>query len=332
VADKILELLHQTVTIKGHVMRVDCSIGMAIYPQHGDTEELLIRHADLALYDAKRSGAVHQWRIFENTMNDIALRRITLESELQLALERKEFKLHYQPQVSLADGSLTGVEALVRWEHPKYGLILPDKFIPLAEDTGLIWELGQYVLESACDQIADWHARNIVVPRMSVNISPSQLRNCLLDYIQNCLVRRQIKDYCLELEITESALTADGPLVLELLEGIKQLGVNIAVDDFGIGYSSLSLMRRLPIDCLKVDKSFVDEILVNRQDRTIVDAILRMGTGLGLRTLAEGVETAEQRDALLAMGCQEAQGYFFARPMAANYFEAWLRYRAAIPE
>lgn len=324
VAAKMLEALHQPINIRGHALRADCSVGLAVYPAHGENEEILIRHADLALYEAKRSG-IHQWRVFAPSMNDEAERRVTLESELRQALERNELVVHYQPQISLQNGQLTGVEALVRWLHPERGLVPPDQFIHLAEETGLIWDLGHQVLHTACRQMADWRKRGIPVPRVSVNVSPAQLRPALADEVRHSLGENGCDAICLELEITESALTADGPQTLELLDTLTNMGVGIAVDDFGVGYSSLALLRRLPLDCLKIDKSFVDEMVFNHQDATIVEAILRMSHGLGLRTVAEGVETAEQRDALGRLGCQCAQGYLFSRPLPAEEFEDWLR-------
>lgn len=322
VGAKILEVLQEPMQIGGHFLRADCSVGLAIYPMHGESDELLIRHADLALYEAKRSG-VHLWRMFEPAMNDAAVQRVTLESELRDALERGELEVHYQPQVSLENGHLTGVEALVRWRHPLRGLVPPLQFIPLAEETGLIWNLGRQVMETACAQWAEWRRQGIPVPRLAVNVSPAQLRPELAEVVRGCLARHGIGKGVLELEITESALTADGPQVLELLDAITDMGVGVAVDDFGVGYSSLALLRRLPLDCLKVDKSFVDEMVVSHQDFTIVEAVLRMGHGLGLRTVAEGVETPEQRDALRMLGCQSAQGYLFARPMSAEQIGAW---------
>lgn len=323
VADKILQTLHEPMIIRDHTVRADCSIGLAVYPSQGESDELLIRHADLALYEAKRAGT-HQWRAFRPAMNEEAVRRVTLESELRLALERDELEIHYQPQVSLELGRMSGVEALVRWRHPERGLVPPNHFIPLAEETGLIWDLGRQVLDRACAQLADWRRRGIPVPRMAVNVSPAQLRLELADLVRECLERHGCAAEELELEITESALTADGPQVLELLDTLVEMGVGVAVDDFGVGYSSLALLRRLSLDCLKVDKSFVDEMVSNHQDFTIVEAILRMGHGLGLRTVAEGVESPAQREALRGLGCQCVQGYLFARPMPAADLEAWM--------
>lgn len=323
VGGKILEVLREPMQIGGHLLRADCGVGLALYPVHGDSDELLIRHADLALYEAKRSG-VHQWRMFEPAMNDAAVRRVTLEGELRDALAGNELALHYQPQVSLENGHLTGMEVLVRWRHPQRGLLSPTQFISLAEETGLIWELGRQVMETACAQWAAWRAKGIRVPRLAVNVSPAQLRPELVGQVRDCMIRHGIGEGVLELEITESALTADGPQVLKLLNTLTDMGVGIAVDDFGVGYSSLALLRRLPLGCLKVDKSFIDEMTTSHQDITIVEAVLRMGHGLGLRTVAEGVETPEQRDALRMLGCQYAQGYLISRPLSAADFEVWL--------
>lgn len=324
VAEKLLEALRRPMEIQGHTLRAECSIGLAVYPDHGENDELLIRHADMALYEAKRAGT-HEWRLYEPVMNEMAVQRFTLESELRAALGQGDMTLYYQPQISLEDGRVTGLEALVRWQHPTRGLVAPAHFIPLAEETGLIWDLGLFVLDAASRQVAAWRSRGLRVPRLAINVSPAQLRPELAQVLASCLEKHHCPGKCLEVEITESALTADGPQVLELLDELHRLGISIAVDDFGVGYSSLALLRRLPLDALKVDKSFVDELVSNRQDASIVDAILRMSRGMGLRTVAEGVETDAQREALGAMGCQNGQGYLFSRPLPADELEAWLR-------
>lgn len=323
VAEKLLRALRQPMDIQGHTLRAECSIGLALYPDHGDHDEILIRHADMALYEAKRAGT-HEWRLYEPVMNEMAVQRFTLESELRVALEQGQMELHYQPQISLEHGRVTGLEALVRWRHPIRGLVPPIHFIPLAEETGLIWDLGLFVIEAASRQVTAWRAQGLRVPRLAINVSPAQLRPELAQVLATCLERHHCPGKCLEMEITESAITADGPQVLELLDELHRLGISIAVDDFGVGYSSLALLRRLPLDALKVDKSFVDELVHNRQDASIVDAILRMSRGLGLRTVAEGVETDAQREALSAMGCQNGQGYLFSRPLPADELAAWL--------
>jgi diguanylate cyclase (GGDEF)-like protein len=297
VAQKILTAVLQPVALRGHDVLVGCSIGLAVYPVHGECEEALLRHADLSMYQAKELGG-NQYQLFSEQMNLRAVERMTLESELRTAIESGQLELHYQPQVRLADHALTGVEALVRWHHPRLGLLSPDRFIPLAEDTGLIWPLGLAVLDMAVAQIAAWTQQGLDVPRVAVNVSPAQLRDELADAVADTLVRHGVTADRLELELTESALTADGPAVLGLLQSLRNMGLAIAVDDFGVGYSSLALLRRLPITTLKIDRSFVSELASNAQDVAIVEAVITMANSMGLRTVAEGVEEHAQNVAL----------------------------------
>ena len=324
VADKIIAAVLRPISLKGHCIRVGCSVGLATYPQQGHTEEALLRHADLAMYEAKQAGGNRSQLIAEQ-MNDRAMERVTLESELRTAIEMGQFELYYQPQLRLDDQRLSGVEALVRWIHPRNGVMSPARFIPLAEETGLIRELGLRVLDLALAQMAAWRRQGLHVPRMAVNVSPVQLRAELIDEIAAALQRHDLAPECLEVELTESALTADGPAVNGLLQSLRGMGVSIAVDDFGVGYSSLTLLRRLPISALKIDRSFVAELTWNRHDLAIVEAILTMAHSLGLRTVAEGVEQADQNVALGVLGCQDAQDYLYGRPTDVDGITRWLQ-------
>ncbi|KAI5915651.1 EAL domain-containing protein [Thauera sp. 2A1] len=324
VADKIIEAVLRPLRLEGHCIRVGCSVGLATYPQQGHTEEALLRHADLAMYAAKEAGG-NRSQLFAEQMNDRAVERVTLESELRTAIELGQFELHYQPQLRLADQRMNAVEALVRWKHPRNGLMSPARFIPLAEETGLIWELGLRVLNLALAQMAAWRRQGLEVPRIAVNVSPMQLRSELIDEIAAALQRHDLPAECLEVELTESALTADGPAANGLLQSLRRMGVSIAVDDFGVGYSSLTLLRRLPISALKIDRSFIAELTWNRQDLAIVEAILTMAHSLGLRTVAEGVEQADQNVALSVLGCQDAQGYLYCRPTDVDGITRWLQ-------
>ncbi|MFU2488079.1 EAL domain-containing protein [Thauera sp. WH-1] len=324
VAAKILDSVLAPMSLRGHSLHVGGSIGLAVYPQQGTSEEALLRHADLAMYHAKESGG-NRYQVFAEQMNARAVERMMIESELRQAIDAGELELHYQPQIALAGQGLSGIEALVRWNHPRLGQLAPARFIQLAEDTGLIWPLGLCVLDLAVAQMAAWQREGLAVPRIAVNVSPAQLRPELIGEVETILRRHGVAAERLEIELTESALTADGPAVNGLLQALRRMGVSIAVDDFGVGYSSLTLLRRLPISALKVDRSFVTELAWNRQDVAIVEAILAMAHSIGLRTIAEGVEQVEQKVALSVLGCQEAQGYLYSKPLDAAATTAWLR-------
>jgi EAL domain-containing protein (putative c-di-GMP-specific phosphodiesterase class I) len=264
------------------------------------------------------------YRVYEPQFDLVAQSRLTLEQDLRDALARRELRLHYQPQVDMARGTLGGVEALLRWQHPLLGWVPPARFIPLAEQTGLIREIGDWVLQEATHQLARWRADGLVVPMVSVNISPLQLTADLLMRVAGSLRDAGLDPSDLELEITETAITADGPLVLELLSKLRILGVGVAVDDFGVGYSSLAMLRRLPVSTLKIDRCFVHEIDSSSQDATIIRTMIDLAQGLGLRLVAEGVESAQQRLILAGLGCRQAQGYLFSAPLPADALGAWL--------
>ncbi len=324
VAEKLLETLAQPVDLNGQVLHVGGSVGIALYPDHGDSADLLMRRADLAMYQAKRDSA-SRYLVYSAQMDCAFHQRLTLEQDLRQALRDGELCLHYQPQVGLARGQITGVEALVRWQHPALGLIPPMRFVALAEETGLIVELGTWVLREATGQMARWQRAGVAPPQLSVNVSPLQLRAGFEEIVTQALSEAGLLPELLELEITETAITADGPHVLELLTQLRALGIGVALDDFGVGYSSLALLGRLPISTLKVDRSFVANVGNNAHDASIAHAIVSLGQGLSLRVVAEGVEDATQRVALQAMGCQEAQGYLFSRPLPAAAWPAWFR-------
>lgn len=324
VANAVIGAVVQPVTLRGHLVAPTCSVGLAIYPEHADTAESLLRHADLALHQAKASGG-NRYAVFTEDMDIDAVERMALESDLRQGLESGQLELHYQPQICLSDGTLTGLEALARWQHPLLGLLSPDRFIPMAEDSGLIWALGLNVLDQALAQVAEWTRQGLNVPTISVNVSPLQLRATFVRELSKRLKLHGVAPGRLEVELTESALTADGPAVNGLLQGLHALGVGIAVDDFGMGYSSLALLRRLPITTLKIDRSFVEEMTTNARDKAIVGAVVTMGRSMGLRTVAEGVEMESQKEALRAIGCEDSQGFLFSRPMTAAATTEWLQ-------
>ncbi|HQS99599.1 MAG: response regulator receiver protein [Hydrogenophilales bacterium 16-64-46] len=324
IAGKLIAAVQEPFQLGTHQVQVGCSIGIVLYPEQGETEESLLRHADLAMYQAKELGG-NRACVYSDQLNQRAMERVTLESELRQAIVGGELVLHYQPQVNLADGRLAGLEALVRWNHPRLGLLMPDRFISLAEDSGLIWPLGLFVLDAAVAQIAEWSQRGYAVPRVAVNISPAQLRETLPDAVIDTLERHAVPASRLELELTETALTSDGPAVLELMHRLRDRGIAIAIDDFGVGYSSLALLRRLPITALKIDRSFVSDVASNKQDVAIVEAVITMAKSMGLRTVAEGVEQQAQHVALRVLGCDDSQGYLYDRPMPADQVASWMR-------
>ncbi len=328
-AEKLMAEVNRSFYIGNQNIRLDCNIGIAIYPDHGESEETLIAHANLAMYQAKQQG-LNQYCLYRTEMNRHAYERVTLQADLGQGLKHNEFILHYQPQLMLNPQQIAGVEALLRWNHPKFGIVSPLKFIPLAEENGMIWQLGQFVIEEALRQFAQWKKQGLNIPLVAVNVSAVQLRSELVDVIRGALIANDLPASVLEIELTETALTSDGPQVHELLEEIRNLGVSIAVDDFGTGYSSLSLLRHLPINKLKIDRSFVHELVHNQQDATIVKSLIDMSQGLGLSVIAEGVETQEQSDKLGQLGCRQVQGYLYKQPVSPvdlvewqkNYFES----------
>jgi EAL domain-containing protein (putative c-di-GMP-specific phosphodiesterase class I) len=292
----------------------------------GATEpEELLRDADAAMYRAKELGKA-RCEVFDASMHERAVERLDLEGGLRRAVERDELRVLYQPQVEMASGQIVGAEALVRWQHPERGLVVPPVFIPIAEQTGLIVPIGTWVLRESCRQAATWAAATGRRLTISVNVSPRQLADD--DFprtVAGVLDETGLEPGLLCLEITESAVMADPEAAAAALAVLKALGVRLAIDDFGTGYSSLGQLKALlPVDTIKIDKSFVDGITLAGEDRAIVDAVMRLATGLGLRAVAEGVETAEQVRELLALGCDLSQGYHFARPQSPADLERML--------
>ncbi|MEY2632660.1 MAG: hypothetical protein RIR00_1314 [Pseudomonadota bacterium] len=326
IANRLIEALSRPFLIEGNEFYVTCSIGIALYPQHGADGQALLRCADTAMYRAKGAGR-NRYEIYVESMNNEALERVRLESQLRRAIEFGQLQLHYQPQVNLQTGELVGVEALCRWYHPELGQVPPTRFIPLAEETGFIVTLGAWVLHQACQQVAAWQNQGIELPRVSINVSVRQLeRGNLVELISETLIRSGLEPQRLELEITESFFLPNGQ-VYDLLYALRNLGIQLAVDDFGTGYSSLAYLKQLPIHRLKIDQSFVRDIGRDANDEGIVRAIVTLGRNLNLKPLAEGVETPEQAEFLRREGCQEAQGYLYARPMPAAEFIQWLQQR-----
>jgi len=299
--------------------------GAVIYPQDGSSGETLMRNADMALYEAKKAGP-NSFRFFEPQMNANLVHYVKTREALAQALEREEFELHYQPQVRLADNRIVGVEALIRWRRPGHGLLLPLTFIAAAEETGLIVPIGRWVLQEACRQAARWQAAGLPRLFVAVNLSAIQFRQGAVEAdVRDALAATGLDPGLLELELTESILLQSDEVVMSLLQRWKQCGIRLSIDDFGTGYSSLAYLKRLAVDKLKVDRSFVANLRHDDQDRAIVLAMVQIARSLKLTTVAEGIEDAEVAERLNAMGCDEVQGYLYARPQPAAAFEEWLR-------
>ena len=317
IAQKILSGLGQPFLIGDREFRATASIGIATYPRDGLTSEQLMQNADIAMYEVKSNGR-NGARMFTTEMNAGHTERLVLENDLRLAIALGQFEAHFQPQVSLSQGRVVGVELLIRWRHPVLGLLLPGQFVALAEETGLICALSDWVLERACAQLALWHALGHRHLRMAVNLSPLELaRNDIVERVTAPLSRHALPPGVLEIEITENMLLDDAPSMVEKLERLRAQGVRVAIDDFGTRYSSLAYLRRFPIHSLKIDQSFVQD-LGNDGHSPIIQAIVGIARGFNLQLVAEGVETAEQLHALRTLGCDEVQGYLLGRPMLAS--------------
>jgi diguanylate cyclase (GGDEF)-like protein len=325
-ARKIMEALARPVALESTEVTVSASVGLACYPADGDSIETLLRHADTAMYAAKDSGR-NAWRFFSSEMHEHLSNRMFIETGLRRALQQGgELFLHYQPQVDTRSGRLVGAEALVRWRHPERGIIGPDQFIPVAEDSGLIEPLGQWVLAQACRQLRAWEDAGLRGLQLAVNISALEFnRPGFPAQVREILGGSGVDPAQIELEITESLLMQSLPDLSERLGELTALGLQLALDDFGTGYSSLGYLKRLPISRLKIDRSFVAGVPGSAEGEAIIRATLSMAHDLGLDVVAEGVETEDQRDFLLSHGCGRLQGFLIARPMDADAFATWWR-------
>ncbi|WP_372881142.1 EAL domain-containing protein [Psychromonas sp.] len=313
-ATRLIKCISQPVMIEGHQLVLPPSIGIATYPDDGLDFATLQRNADIALYRAKEQGR-NNYQLYSEHMGRLVSEQLELEKALRKAIETNAFELYYQPQYHLHDETLSGYEALIRWNCPERGFQAPDKFIPLAELSGLIQPIGDWVLHSACQQGASWLAKGFPKVSMSVNLSPYQLREELLVCVEKALTESGFPASLLTLEITETSLMNNAEQAIELLTQLKALGVGIALDDFGTGYSSLSYLKRFPLDELKIDKAFIDGLPDDVDDHAITSSIINIASNLKMSTVAEGVETEAQRNALIAMGCNQVQGYLYAKPM-----------------
>jgi diguanylate cyclase (GGDEF)-like protein/PAS domain S-box-containing protein len=321
----IMEAVATPLQIQSHEFFLTCSVGIAAYPSDGGNAETLTKHADIAMYRAKELGR-NTYQFYTSAMSDRNVERLEIEADLRHALERREFSLHYQPQIDMASSRIVGMEVLLRWNHPRHGMIAPSRFIALAEEMGLIIPIGAWVLRTACEQTRAWHQAGLGELRVAVNLSPRQFtQKGLAQSIAEILFDTGLEARFLELELTESMVMSDVEHAITILRTLKKLGVQIAIDDFGTGYSSLSYLRRFPIDVLKIDQSFVRDITLEEDGAVIVRTIISLAHSLRLKVIAEGVETAEQLAYLDAHRCNEVQGYLCGRPIAASEFETLIQ-------
>jgi EAL domain-containing protein (putative c-di-GMP-specific phosphodiesterase class I) len=324
-AQRILDAIQRPVVVEEQQVFVGACVGIASYPNDGPGADDVQRTAESALRLAKQAGP-GCFRYASPDLTERARERIALSAELRDAIDREELVLHYQPQQSLMTGEIVGLEALIRWNHPAKGLVPPGDFIPLAEASGIIVPLGEWVLGEACRQVAEWRAVGMMPPTVAVNLSASQFSDeGLAAKVGAALSAAGIEAGALELEITETSVMLDLGVATRSLAKLRALGVALAIDDFGTGYSSLAYLRTVPVTTLKIDMSFVRGMVDSPEDASIVEAVVALGRGLGLTVLAEGVETEEQRTMLKGLGCDAIQGYLLARPLPAGEVDSWLK-------
>jgi diguanylate cyclase (GGDEF)-like protein/PAS domain S-box-containing protein len=330
VVQRLMESVAQPVMLGIKEFFVTCSIGVSVYPLDGAPADSLLEMADIAMYRAKKLGR-NNFQFYTPSMNEEAMERVRIESALRSALVRNEFVLHYQPQVDLASGQIVGMEALIRWQHPEMGMVAPNRFIGVAEETGLIVPIGAWVIGEACRQARAWHDAGLGALRVAVNLSARQFgADHLLSDLRDVLASTGLPPACLEIELTESLFMSDVGVAVELLHQMKALGITLAIDDFGTGYSSLSYLSRFPIDVLKIDRSFVAAISRDANDAAIVASIVALAHNLKLAVIAEGVETVDQLDYLQRHGCDQMQGFYYSRPLPAAQFEALVREKRSL--
>lgn len=324
VAQQVIAALERSFLLDGDEIRISASLGIALYPEDGKGPEVLLKNADTAMYRAKEQGR-NNFQFYTQELNARATRRMGLERELRRAIERSEFELYYQPQVSLDTGRIIGVEALIRWRHPERGLLLPAEFIGVAEETRLILPIGQWVIEAACAQAAEWHRTSGAKLFVAVNVSPAEIRRgSVVTNIRETLAHTGLDPRYLEIEVTETLLMDGAEPFIHTLQGLKKLGVTIAIDDFGTGYSSLSYLKRFPIDKVKIDCSFIRDIVSDPDDAAIVKAVVAMSHHLKLKVVAEGVETTQQAEFLRRTHCDIVQGFLFGAPVSAAQLDLLL--------
>jgi diguanylate cyclase (GGDEF)-like protein len=324
IINKILELFDKEIIVNKQSFKLSASIGISLYPDDGDNIEDLIKNADTAMYKAKDSGR-NTYRFYTEQMTQDLFSKMLMKKEILGGLENNEFVLFYQPQVSLDSGRILGAEALVRWQHPQMGLLYPDRFIHLAEQTKLIVPLGRYILLKACQQMKEWVDNQVICGRLAVNISAIQIQqNNLYQEVIDVLTQTKLSGSYLEFEITESFMMENPQASIALFKKLKNLGISFSIDDFGTGYSSLNYLKQLPVDKLKIDRSFIMDIPEDKEDIAITSTIIAMSKNLGLNVIAEGIETKEQHEFLKSSGCYEGQGYYYSKPLSKVDFEKFL--------
>jgi len=325
VAKHLLNVLSRPMKLHGHELVVTLSIGIAVAPVDSDNEESLLKHADTAMHHAKKSGK-NTFQYYSSTMNSMGRERLQLEAELRRALERQELTVFYQPQVDIQTGKMASAEALVRWNHPQHGLVSPAQFIPLAEEMGLIIDIGAWVLNQACSDLKTWQAKGLSLEKISVNLSSLQFKQSdLVSQTRKILRETKLEAKYLELELTESVIMNDADTTIEILQALKEMGVRLSVDDFGTGYSSLNYLSKFPLDELKIDRSFIVDVDSNSHNASIVTAIVAMANSLDLDLVAEGVETESQLAFVREQGVRLVQGFYFSKPVAAEEFKTLLK-------
>jgi len=330
-ANGILEALTETHVIGGHDVHIDASIGITVYPQDGRDPDVLLKNADLALYRAKEEGRGNI-QLYRHELHLRVIERNAIERDLRIGINANQFVLYYQPKVDLSTGDIAGVEALIRWRHPDRGLVAPDVFIPVAEESGIICDLTDWVLTEACRQIREWMDEGVGPVSVAVNVSALDLRRPdFTDRVAATLIGAGVSPKYLEIEVTESTMMHDVDQVIGTLRRLRAFGVSISIDDFGTGYSSLAYLQRFPVQRLKIDRSFVMDMSTDVNSHAIPRLIIDLARNLGVGVLAEGVETQEQREILTTMGCEEAQGYLFGAPVPAETLESLLRRKVNFP-
>ena len=317
-AERLMDAMTAEFVVQGHPLNIGCSIGISIFPEHGADADHLIKNADAAMYGAKENGR-NNFRFFTKEMNAQVLERLTLENSLRLALDRKELFLMYQPQIEIATGRITGLEALLRWQHPELGLVPPDKFIRIAENSGQIIAIGEWVLRTACSQSRRWQDAGLSAVTVAVNVSAVQFRQeGFCELIRRVLDETGLAPQCLELELTESLLLANADVTFSVIQELKAIGLSVAIDDFGTGYSSFNYLRQFRVSKIKIDRSFIKDVALNPDDAAITSAIISMAKSLKLKVIAEGVENEAQMSFLRTHQCDEIQGYYFSKPLTVD--------------
>ena len=317
-AQQIIDSMQQPFMVNNYELFITCSIGIVEFDGDCDGMETLLKNADAAMYKAKDKGK-NCYHLYSEQLTESVMAKVVLESQLRRALERDELVVHYQSQVTLPEGKIVAVEALMRWQHPEMGLVPPDDFIPLSEETGLIIPMGEWILKTACAQLVEWRQQGLDIHRVAVNLSGRQLQlDTLPQIVQKVLQQTGCPAFALELEITEGFIMRHPEQSIAMLQQIQALGVALSVDDFGTGHSSLNYLKRLPINRLKIDRSFVWDIGENVNGETLTKAIIALGHSLNLQITAEGIETDKQRSFLEELNCNEAQGYLFSKPLPAK--------------